>query len=157
MENFNLKKFLVENKLTANSKLIKENVEVEEVTLGGTRFAVEEQDPLDDGIIISITKHKNGYFVTGEVQDDDGDVKEGYGYAVDFEGNKLEDIYDPEDLDENKSIDNTKKVNEEMDFESSSQIQAVINYLIDNDHQDVLDMLGKIPEWNELVTQAADY
>jgi hypothetical protein len=157
MENFNLKKFLVENKLTANSKLIKENVEVEEVTLGGTRFAVEEQDPLDDGIIISITKHKNGYFITGEVQDDDGDVKEGYGYAVDFEGNKLEDIYDPEDLDENKSIDNTKKVNEEMDFESSSQIQAVINYLIDNDHQDVLDMLGKIPEWNELVTQAADY
>ena len=157
MENFNLKKFLVENKLTANSKLIKENVEVEEVTLGGTRFAVEEQDPLDDGIIISITKHKNGYFITGEVQDDDGDVKEGYGYAVDFEGNKLEDIYDPEDLDENKSIDNTKKVNEEMDFESSSQIQAVINYLIDNDHQDVLDMLGKIPEWNELITQAADY
>jgi hypothetical protein len=157
MENFNLKKFLVENKLTANSKLIKENVEVEEVTLGGTRFAVEEQDPLDDGIIISITKHKNGYFITGEVQDDDGDVKEGYGYAVDFEGNKLEDIYDPEDLDENKSIDNTKKVNEEMDFESLSQIQAVINYLIDNDHQDVLDMLGKIPEWNELVTQAADY
>ena len=157
MENFNLKKFLVENKLTANSKLIKENVEVEEVTLGGTRFAVEEQDPLDDGIIISITKHKNGYFITGEVQDDDGDVKEGYGYAVDFEGNKLEDIYDPEDLDENKSIDNTKKVNEEMDFESSSQIQAVINYLIDNGHQDVLDMLGKIPEWNELVTQAADY
>jgi hypothetical protein len=157
MENFNLKKFLVENKLTTNSKLIKENVEVEEVTLGGTRFAVEEQDPLDDGIIISITKHKNGYFITGEVQDDDGDVKEGYGYAVDFEGNKLEDIYDPEDLDENKSIDNTKKVNEEMDFESSSQIQAVINYLIDNDHQDVLDMLGKIPEWNELVTQAADY
>jgi hypothetical protein len=157
MENFNLKKFLVENKLTANSKLIKENVEVEEVTLGGTRFAVEEQDPLDDGIIISITKHKNGYFITGEVQDDDGDVKEGYGYAVDFEGNKLEDIYDPEDLDENKSIDNTKKVNEEMDFESSSQIQAVINYLIDNDHQDVLDMLGKIPEWNKLITQAADY
>jgi hypothetical protein len=157
MENFNLKKFLVENKLTANSKIIKENVEVEEVTLGGTRFAVEEQDPLDDGIIISITKHKNGYFITGEVQDDDGDVKEGYGYAVDFEGNKLEDIYDPEDLDENKSIDNTKKVNEEMDFESLSQIQAVINYLIDNDHQDVLDMLGKIPEWNELVTQAADY
>jgi hypothetical protein len=44
-----------------------------------------------------------------------------------------------------------------MDFESLSQIQAVINYLIDNDHQDVLDMLGKIPEWNELVTQAADY
>jgi hypothetical protein len=157
MENFNLKKFLVENKLTTNSKLIKESVEVEEVTLGGTRFAVEEQDPLDDGIVISITKHKNGYFITGEVQDDDGDVKEGYGYAVDFEGNRLENIYDSEDLDENKLTTNSKEVNEEMDFESSSQIQAVINHLIDTDRQDILDVLGSIPEWNELVTQAADY
>ena len=50
----------------------------------------------------------------------------------------------------------TKLVKEEIDFESSSQIQAVINQLIDNGHQDVLDILGKIPEWNELVTQAAD-
>ena len=51
-----------------------------------------------------------------------------------------------------------KKVtlNEEMDFESSSQIQAVINHLIDNGHQDVLDILGEIPEWNELVDQAVD-
>jgi hypothetical protein len=51
-----------------------------------------------------------------------------------------------------------KKVtlNEEMDFESSSQIQAVINHLIDNGHQDVLDILGEIPEWNELVNQATD-
>jgi hypothetical protein len=57
---------------------------------------------------------------------------------------------------ENKMTTNSRLVNEEMDFESSSQIQAVINYLIDNDHQDVLDMLGKIPEWNDLVTQAAD-
>jgi hypothetical protein len=156
MENFDLKKFLVENKLTANSKLIKESVEVEEVILGGTRFAVEEQDPLDDGIIISITKHKNGYFITGEVQDDDGDVKEGYGYAVNFEGNRLESIHDSEDLDENKSMDSAKEVNEEMDFESSSQIQAVINHLIDTDRQDVLEVLGSIPEWNELVTQASD-
>ena len=51
-----------------------------------------------------------------------------------------------------------KKVtlNEEMDFESSSQIQAVINYLIDNERQDILDILGGIPEWNELVDQATD-
>ena len=50
----------------------------------------------------------------------------------------------------------TKLVKEELDFESSSQIQAVINQLIDNGHQDVLDILGKIPEWNDLVDQAAD-
>ena len=51
---------------------------------------------------------------------------------------------------------NENTIQEEMDFESSSQIQAVINYLIDNERQDVLDVLGKIPEWNELVDQAAD-
>lgn len=51
---------------------------------------------------------------------------------------------------------NENTIKEEMDFESSSQIQAVINYLIDNERQDVLDVLGKIPEWNELVDQAAD-
>ena len=51
-----------------------------------------------------------------------------------------------------------KKVtlNEEMDFESSSQIQAVINHLINNERQDILDILGGIPEWNELVDQATD-
>jgi hypothetical protein len=57
MENFNLKRFLVENKLTTNSKIIKENVEVDEVELGGVLFAVEDLDPLDDGVILSITKH----------------------------------------------------------------------------------------------------
>ena len=98
-DNFNLRTFLTENKLTSNSKILSENVEVEEVTLGNTRFAVEEQDPLDDGTIISISKHKNGYFITGEVQDEDGNVEEGYGYAVDFGGNMIEDIYDAEDLD----------------------------------------------------------
>ena len=98
-DNFNLRTFLTENKLTSNSKMLTENIEVEEVTLGDTRFAVEEQDPLDDGIIISISKHKNGYFITGEVQDEDGDAEEGYGYGVDLKGNKLEDVYDAEDLD----------------------------------------------------------
>jgi hypothetical protein len=98
MESFNLKKFLTENKLTSNSRILNENIEVEEVTLGNTRFAVEEPDPLDDGTVISISKHKNGYFITGEVQDEDGNAKEGYGYGVDFEGNRIEDIYDAEDL-----------------------------------------------------------
>ena len=96
---FNLKQFLVENKLTSNSKMLNENVEVEEVILGNTRFAVEEQDPLDDGVIISISKHAKGYFITGEVQDQDGTAQEGYGYGVDFDGNVIQDVYDAEDLD----------------------------------------------------------
>jgi hypothetical protein len=152
MESFNLKKFLTENKLTSNSRILNENVEVEEVTLGNTRFAVEEPDPLDDGTIISISKHKNGYFITGEVQDEDGNAEEGYGYGVDFEGNKIEDIYDAEDLDKETDV----AVNEEMDFSVGNTILAVINHLIDNDRQDVLDVLGEIPQWNELVDQATD-
>ena len=152
MENFDLKKFLTENKLTSNSRILNENVEVEDVTLGNTRFTVEEPDPLDDGIIISITKHRNGYFITGEVQDQDGDMKEGYGYGVDFEGNIIEDVYDPEDLDKETDV----AVNEEMDFSVGNTILAVINHLIDNDRQDVLDVLGGIPQWNELVDQATD-
>ena len=152
MESFNLKKFLTENKLTSNSRILNENVEVEEVTLGNTRFAVEEPDPLDDGTIISISKHKNGYFITGEVQDEDGNAEEGYGYGVDFEGNIIEDIYDAEDLDKETDV----TVNEEMDFSVGNTKLAVINHLIDNDRQDVLDVLGGIPQWNELVDQATD-
>jgi len=97
--NFDLRKFLAENKLTTGSRIIKEGVEVGEVILGDTHFTVGEDDPIDDGVIISITKHKQGYFITAEVLDRHGDVKEGYGYGVDFKGNKIEDIYDAEDLD----------------------------------------------------------
>jgi len=43
-----------------------------------------------------------------------------------------------------------------MDFSTGNTILAVINHLIDNDRQDVLDVLGRIPQWNELVDQATD-
>ena len=99
-DNFNLKKFLTENRLTTNARALQEiAIEVEEVTLGNTRFAVEEPDPIDDGTILSISKHKNGYFIIGEVRDQDGDVKEAYGYGVDFDGNVIEGVYDERDLD----------------------------------------------------------
>jgi hypothetical protein len=50
----------------------------------------------------------------------------------------------------------TKLIKEEIDYDSAGKIQAIINHLIDSERQDVLDVLGEIPEWNELVTQAAD-
>jgi len=83
---------------------VNENTEVEEVTLGNTRFAVEEPDPIDDGTILSISKHKNGYFIIGEVRDQDGDVKEAYGYGVDFDGNVIEGVYDEKDLDGDTAV-----------------------------------------------------
>ena len=59
---------------------------------------------------------------------------------------------------ENKITSNSKVLKEEegMDFSVGNTILAVINHLIDNDRQDVLDVLGGIPQWNELVDQATD-
>jgi len=59
---------------------------------------------------------------------------------------------------ENKITSNSKILKEEegMDFSVGNTILAVINHLIDNDRQDVLDVLGGIPQWNELVDQATD-
>jgi hypothetical protein len=61
-------------------------------------------------------------------------------------------------LAENKLTSNSKILKEEegMDFSTGNTILAVINHLIDNDRQDVLDVLGGIPQWNELVDQATD-
>ena len=59
---------------------------------------------------------------------------------------------------ENKLTSNSKILKEEerIDFSTGNNILAVINYLINNDMQDVLNILGGIPEWNELVDQAVD-
>ena len=72
-----------------------------EVTLGGTTYKVGSagnpfKDPNDDGEIINIEKYPNGYFITAAVGHDwaTGSSKEGYGYALDFDGNPM----DEEDL-----------------------------------------------------------
>jgi len=59
---------------------------------------------------------------------------------------------------ENKLTSNSKILKEEerIDFNTGNNILAVINYLTNNDMQDVLNILGGIPEWNELVDQAVD-
>ena len=59
---------------------------------------------------------------------------------------------------ENKLTSNSKILKEEerIDFSTGNNILAVINYLTNNDMQDVLNILGGIPEWNELVDQAVD-
>lgn len=47
MENFNLKKFLVENKLTANSKMLKEGVEISPETKSEIASVIESWPPKD--------------------------------------------------------------------------------------------------------------
>jgi len=46
MENFNLKKFLVENKLTTNSKLLKEDYEEETVEQAFTKAGIDLSKPI---------------------------------------------------------------------------------------------------------------
>jgi len=103
MKNFDLKKFLVENKLTPNSNLLKEitskgSVKLKKLTKGGKTYEIGDFDPNDDGRIETIEKYTNGYAITGGIYSDygDGDApKETYIYAIDFDGNEM----DEEDLD----------------------------------------------------------
>ena len=101
--NFDLKKFLVENKLTSNSKVLKEEwtlrdgEKLKKLTVGGKTYEIGDFDPNDDGRIGSIEKYPNGYAITGEIYSDYGDgddPKEAYTYAIDLDGNEM----DEEDL-----------------------------------------------------------
>lgn len=156
MNNFDLRKFLTENKLTSNSMLAENNIQkalnsirgdvnpdgeaflekhgittreqaidllkalrseyndwayediakviktkfggtssdAADLAIGGKNYSVGEDDPNDDGTITSIEKYPNGYFINGTVYNQDGEEKEGYGYAIDLDGNEM----DEEDL-----------------------------------------------------------
>jgi len=70
---------------------------LKKLTIGGKTYEKGDFDPNDDGRIMSIEKYPNGYFINGGIYSDYGDgdgPKEGYGYAIDLKGNKM----DEEDL-----------------------------------------------------------
>ena len=70
---------------------------LKKLTVGGKTYEIGDFDPNDDGRIMSIEKYPNGYYITGGVYTDYGDgdgPKEGYGYAIDLDGNEM----DEEDL-----------------------------------------------------------
>tara|TARA_R110000764_G_scaffold20248_7_gene52131 strand:- start:306 stop:1250 length:945 start_codon:yes stop_codon:yes gene_type:complete len=71
------------------------------IEIGGQTYTVGEQDPNDDGTIIEIKKHSNGYFITGgeytdmqgegSYADDRDNPKVGYGYALTLDGKPMEE------------------------------------------------------------------
>jgi hypothetical protein len=70
----------------------------ESVELGGKLYEVGNDDPNDDGLVIKIEKHPNGYFITGGVYSEPEDFvndpenpREGYGYAIDLEGQPMDE------------------------------------------------------------------
>lgn len=70
---------------------------LKKLRLGGKTYEIGDFDPNDDGRIESIEKYPNGYYITGGIYSDYGDgndAKEGYGYAIDLDGNEI----DEEDL-----------------------------------------------------------
>ena len=76
---------------------------LESIELGGKLYELGNDDPNDDGIVIQIEKHPNGYFITGGVYSEPEDYvndpenpREGYGYALSLDGQPM----DEDDLEE---------------------------------------------------------
>ena len=70
----------------------------ESVELGGKLYEVGNDDPNDDGLVIKIEKHPNGYFITGGVYSEPEDFvndpenpREGYGYALTLDGQPMDE------------------------------------------------------------------
>mgnify|MGYP003664721523 FL=1 len=124
MKNFDLKKFLIENKLTPSSRVLKEitlkdGAKLKKLTLGGKSYAKGEEDPNDDGRIETIEKYANGYAITGGMYSDYGDgdaAKEMYTYAIDLKGNEM----DEEDL-EGRFDENVDKIDADLSSNGTSE------------------------------------
>ena len=95
-------------------QVINEGAEGTTLKIGGQTYAVGEQDPNDDGTIIEIEKHPNGYFITGgeytdmqgegSYADDRDNPKVGYGYALTLDGKPMdEDDLEDRDMDHDLS------------------------------------------------------
>ena len=76
---------------------------LDSIELGGKLYELGNDDPNDDGIVIQIEKHPNGYFITGGVYSEPEDYvndpenpREGYGYALSLDGQPM----DEDDLEE---------------------------------------------------------
>jgi len=86
---------------TAAPRMIKESRDegkLESIELGGKLYEVGLDDPNDDGLVINIEKHPNGYFITGGVYSEPEDFvndpenpREGYGYALTLDGQPMDE------------------------------------------------------------------
>lgn len=82
---------------------------LKKLTVGGETYELGDFDPNDDGRIESIEKYPNGYFITASTG------REGYGYAIDLEGNEM----DEEDLEGMYELAVDRKGNPKPDSEPS--------------------------------------
>ena len=103
---------VVKNWKYAKKITIKDGEKLKKLTKGGKTYEIGDFDPNDDGRIETIEKYANGYAITGGVHSDygSGDApKEMYTYAIDFDGNEM----DEEDLD-GRYDENVDKIGEDV-------------------------------------------
>jgi len=105
--------------------------------IGGQTYTVGEQDPNDDGTIIEIEKHRNGYFITGgeytdmqgegSYADDRDNPKVGYGYALTLDGKPMdEDDLEDRDMDHDLStVDRGTGRFEDAEGSNIDQVEAL--------------------------------
>ena len=105
--------------------------------IGGQTYTVGEQDPNDDGTIIEIEKHRNGYFITGgeytdmqgegSYADDRDNPKVGYGYALTLDGKPMdEDDLEDRDMDHDLStVDRGTGRFEDAEGNNIDQVEAL--------------------------------
>ena len=97
--------------------------QIDKITLGDTTYEVGANDPKDDGIILQIEKYPKGYFITGGTFRDLQDYaageepSEGYGYALDLDGNEIDedDLHENVQNDMRKDIEDLKKLYDNPD------------------------------------------
>ena len=96
MDNFDLKKYLVENKVTTNSKIMTEQEgktkpqKVTKVNFPNGKTFEEGGEDEEGNIVIFIHKYPKGFGVSGQEYDWDNDEHgdEAYTYWYDLQGNE---------------------------------------------------------------------
>jgi hypothetical protein len=84
--------------ITRNLRNGEDEEKLESIELGGKLYEIGNDDPNDDGLVIKIEKHPNGYFITGGVYSEPEDFvndpenpREGYGYALTLDGQPMDE------------------------------------------------------------------
>ena len=120
---------------TAAPRMIKESRDegkLESIELGGKLYEVGLDDPNDDGLVINIEKHPNGYFITGGVYSEPEDFvndpenpREGYGYALTLDGQPMDedDLEDGLGHEDAEGAEDTVKVSLELELDKETAEQ----------------------------------
>jgi hypothetical protein len=136
MDNFNLKKFLVENKLTTNSRLLNENQQVVKTLTFG--YDLDNVQEVEDYLVANYKVSSNYPDALGKEDDQDPDCYIIYAYG-DTVMNGVE-IYNPAILQDQEFMDLVGNCDGEGSFEEGDEDYDDDNY----DEYDDDDRFGEM-------------